>query len=72
MMDTYYYFDQSTKRKNSLADYSVFCNVEIRKLLKHVSVRWLSLETTISRVLQQYPALRSYFISEGKLYYCIP
>ena len=36
MIDTYYYFDKSTKRKNSLADYSVFCDVEKRKLLKHV------------------------------------
>ena len=66
MIDTYYYFDKSTK---SLADYSVFCDVEVRKLLKHVSTRWLSLEAAVSRVLRQYPSLRSYFLSEGKFYY---
>lgn len=65
MIDTFYYFDQSTKRKNSLADYSVFCDVQVRKLLKQVNTRWLSLEKTVCRTLQQYPALKSYFLSEG-------
>ena len=65
MVDTFYYFDKSTKRKNGLAEFCQFCDVEMRKILKHVSTRWLSLEAAISRTLQQYPALRSYFASEG-------
>lgn len=63
----YYYFDKSTKRKSGLADYCEFCDIEFRRVLKHVSTRWLSLELTIHRTLQQYPALRSYFLSEGTL-----
>lgn len=39
--------------------------MEYRKVLKHVSTRWLSLETAINRTLKQYSALQSYFKSEG-------
>ena len=67
MIDTYYYFDKSTKRKNGLAEYCEFCDVEFRHILKHVSTRWLSLDLAIHRTLQQHPALRSYFLSEGTL-----
>ena len=65
LIDTFYYFDKSTKRKNELASYCTLCDVEVRKVLKHVSTRWLSLELVVSRILQQYPALRSYFLSQG-------
>lgn len=65
MIDSYYYFDKSTKRKNELASYCTLCDVEVRKVLKHVSTRWLSLELVITRTLKQYPALRSYFLSQG-------
>lgn len=68
MVDTFYYFDKSTKRKNGLSDYCAFCDVEFRQILKHLSVRWLSLQNAISRILLQYPGLTSYFISECK--YC--
>ena len=68
MVDTFYYFDKSTKRKNGLAEYCQFCDVEMRNIVKHVSTRWLSLEVAVSRTLQQYPALSSYFVSEGIIY----
>lgn len=70
MVDTFYYFDKSTKRKNGLSDYCAFCDVEFRQVLKDISTRWLSLESAVSRVLLQYPGLTSYFISEYK--YCVP
>ena len=68
MIDTYFYFDKSTKRKNELADYFQFCDVEFRSVVKHISTRWLSLELAVHRTLQNYPALRSYFVSEGIIY----
>ena len=70
MVDTFYYFDKSTKRKNGLSDYCAFCDVEFRQVLKHISTRWLSLESAVSRVLLQYPGLTSHVISECK--YCVP
>ena len=65
LIDLFYHFDKSTKRKAELAEYCEFCNVEFQQVLKHVSTRWLSLELAISRILQQYHALQPYFLSEG-------
>ena len=65
MIDNFYYFDKSTKRKNGLSEYFAFCDTEYRKVLKHVSTRWLSLERAVNRTLQQYPGLRSYFLAES-------
>lgn len=66
MVDNFYFFDKSTKRKNELAEYCTFCDVQYRKILKYVSTRWLSLETAIERTLRQYAALQSFFLSESK------
>ncbi|XP_033110417.1 uncharacterized protein LOC117111577 [Anneissia japonica] len=53
-----------TKRKASLQEYCEFCDTSYRTVIKHVNTRWLSLERAVSRTLQQYAALRSYFQSE--------
>lgn len=66
MIDLYYWFEKSTKRKASLSEYCSFCDINYRKIVKHVNTRWLSLERATTRVLQQYDALRSYFLSEGR------
>ena len=63
VIDLYYHFDKSSKRKEIFKDYQVFCNVETRKILKHSSTRWLSLMKCIDRILRQYDALKSYFSS---------
>ena len=63
-VDVFYYFDHSTKRKGELREFSHFCDIESRKMLKYVSTRWLSLQRSIERTLKQYPALRSYFLSQ--------
>lgn len=38
MVDLYYWFDYSTKRKNKLAEYADFCDQEYRQIVKHVSM----------------------------------
>jgi hypothetical protein len=63
VVDNYFYFDKSTKRKNGLSEYCAFCDTEYHKILKHVNTRWLSLEAAIERTLKQLPGLRSYFLS---------
>ena len=65
VVDMFYWFDKSTKRKSSLEKYCCFCDVQYRKIIKHVSTRWLSLETAVERVLKLYNGLRSYFASES-------
>ena len=63
-VDIFYYFDKSTKRKAALSDYSQFCDLAYRKMLKHVTTRWLSLNTSVNRILSGYEGLKSYFLSE--------
>lgn len=66
LVDLYYWFDKSTKRKNELSGFCEFCDVTYRAVVKHVSTRWLSLELAVQRALQQYPGLRSYFLSSDE------
>ena len=40
-----------------------FNSNEIRKVIKHVSTRWLSLGKCIGRTLKQWESLESYFLS---------
>ena len=36
-----------------------------KKIIKHISTCWLSLETAVERALKLFNGLRSYFLSEG-------
>ena len=65
LIDVYYHFAHSAKRKEQYREFLVFCDVEPLKILKHASTRWLSLERCVNRFLQQWPALLSYFQSHG-------
>lgn len=65
-VDFFYYFDKSTKRKGALRSNNEFCDQEYRKILKHVNVRWLSLERAVERALKQFEGLTSYFLSESE------
>ena len=64
VIDVFYWFDKSTKRKSSLSVYCDFCDTTYRDIVKHVNTRWLRLERAVGHVLQQYAALKSYFASE--------
>lgn len=48
-----------------LSEFSDFCDITYRKIVHHISVRWLSLQTAVDRALRQYPALCSMFLSKG-------
>lgn len=61
VIDLYYWFDKSTKRKNTLQSYCVFCDHECRSVVKHVSTRWLSLELAVERALKQFSGLKVVF-----------
>ena len=65
VIDLYYHFDKSSKRKEIFKSYQKFCDVKTRKILKHSGTRWLSLMKCIDidRVPRQYDALKSYFLS---------
>ena len=39
-------------------------NTQVKKIIKHVTTRWLSLGKSLDRTLMQWDALESYFLSE--------
>ena len=61
----FFWFDKSTKRKNTLKEYYEFCDPEYEDAIKYGSTRWLSLERCINRELYKYTGLKSYLLSEG-------
>lgn len=63
LVDVFFWFDYSSKRKNAYAEFCAFVDLEYRRTLKFMSVRWLGLTTCLDRVLLQFPALKSYFLS---------
>ena len=65
-VDIFYWFDRSTKRKGVLKEFCEFCDSNYREIVRYVSVRWLSLEQAVHRILQLYRSLKSYFLSENE------
>lgn len=65
-IDIFYWFYKSTKRKGILNEFCEFCDNNYREIVRYVSVRWLSLEQAVHRILQLYQSLKSYFLSENE------
>ncbi|CAJ1064635.1 uncharacterized protein LOC102077137 [Xyrichtys novacula] len=59
----YGHFSISAKRRENLKDFCEFCDIEFHDILRHVVTRWLSLNPAISCLLENWPALKSYFMS---------
>lgn len=64
IIDVYYYLEKSSKRKEKLQKFQELFDVETRKILKHVSTRWLSLGRSLARIVQQWDPLTSFFKEE--------
>ena len=65
LINLFYWFDKSSKRKEKLSEYLEFCDQDYQKVLKHVFTRWLSLERCVERALKKFPSLKAYFLSES-------
>ena len=63
LIDIFYHFYYSVKRKEAFREYQEFCGVQMQCVLKHATTRWLSLQKCINRTIRQWPALMSYFTS---------
>lgn len=61
--EIYNYFSSSPKRTVEFKEFQLFCNLKIHKLLHPCQTRWLSVHMAISRVLEQYQALKLFFIN---------
>ena len=64
IIDLFYHFKRSTKRKATLRDYMEFTYTEVKEIIKHVSTLWFSLKSPLNRTLIQWDASESRFLSE--------
>lgn len=62
LINLYYHFHQSCKRKAELRDAKEFCEADVGKVLKQVKTRWLSLGKCIDCALRLWPGLKSYYL----------
>ena len=67
LVDVFHRFDKSNKRKNTLKEFCEFMEQEYKKIIKLLSTRWLSLESTVTRCLKLYLSLKSYFLSVDEI-----
>ena len=63
LVDINTHFYLSVKRKEEFKSFCEFVNVTHKQILSHVETRWLSLLRVITRVIELWPALVSYFSS---------
>ena len=62
----YQYFHIYTVRTEELKGYCEFVDIEYKVLLSHSKTRWLSLFPGITRMIEMFPALKSFFLSQSK------
>ena len=60
----YQHFHIYTVRTEQRKEYCEFAEVEYRKHLSHSKSRWLSLFPGITRLIERFPALKSFFLSQ--------
>ncbi|CAH2009382.1 unnamed protein product [Acanthoscelides obtectus] len=69
--NVYNFFSNSPKRIDTLKEFQTFTETPIHKILQPSQTRWLSLESAVNRILEQYNALVLFFtdaaMSEGVL-----
>ena len=61
--DTYSYFSHSVKRLAEFAKFQHF--TEPHKILKPAQTRWLSLQMCVKRILEQWDALKLFFVQQA-------
>jgi len=63
--DIYNFMHQSYKRQTEFKQFQVFYDLKPNKLLQPSQTRWLSVNAAVKRVIEQYDALKSYFILQN-------
>lgn len=63
VLKIYNHFSVSAKRRDELKSFFEFVHLQWSEILRHVPTRWLSLTPAMSRLLQNWMAIKSYFQS---------
>lgn len=64
LVDIYYYLDKSSKRKDRLKEFQKLCDTDVKKVLKHVCTRWLSLGVCLKRLVDLWEPLVKFYKEE--------
>lgn len=56
----------SAKKVETLKEFFEFISTQYKGIPRHVPTRWLSLLPAVQRILECWPALKSYFLSLGE------
>ena len=62
VLDLFGFFKYSAKRIAEYFDVTEFTLIESRRMLKHISTRWISIQDVLIRVLEQFSNLKHYFL----------
>lgn len=63
--DIYAYFSHSSKRVEAFKEYQFFTQTQPHKILRPSQTRWLSLQSVVNRILEQWSALQLFFSNEA-------
>ncbi|KAJ8050614.1 Zinc finger BED domain-containing protein 5 [Holothuria leucospilota] len=61
LVDIYFYLDKSSLRQQTLKETHLLHGKEMKKILKHVQTRWLSLGHCLVRLIDQWNPLQQFF-----------
>lgn len=61
LRNIYTYFSHSAKRKHNFKEAQLFLELKPHKILHACQTRWLSLHQAVTRILEQWEALKLYF-----------
>ncbi|KAJ8048361.1 Zinc finger BED domain-containing protein 5 [Holothuria leucospilota] len=64
LVDIYFYLDKSSLRQQTLKETHLLHGKEMKKILKHVQTRWLSLGHCLVRLIDQWNPLQQFFGDE--------
>ncbi|CAF1058437.1 unnamed protein product [Didymodactylos carnosus] len=64
LLSIYAHFSRSAKRIEELKTYYEFYEQDYLVILKHIKTRWLSLHTSIERILKVYNPIKDYFLAQ--------
>jgi hypothetical protein len=59
------FFQYSAKKASELKEFQQFCDLKPQKILNPWQTRWLSLQAVVKPILEQWDALKLFFINEA-------
>lgn len=62
--DIYNYFSSSPKRVSEFKNFQIFCDLKVHKIIHPSQTRWLSVHAAVKRILDQFSALKLFFIDQ--------